>query len=242
MWRVFFDSQASRDQASAWLRASGDARLTCERVEVEDEDWARRSQADLQPVRAERFVVTPPRCAAEAREAAHAGDLLIIVVPSTGFGTGHHASTRLCLDLMQEIPVHGRTVLDIGTGSGVLAIAAARLGARAVIAVDNDADAVAAARENLALNDVDAQVRLDCADFRTVDVLRADIVVANLAGELLRRAAADVVLRANAGGDLIVSGMLAEEEAAVAAAFGSAGAKLRAAKSEDEWVALRFAR
>jgi len=242
VWRVFFDSQASRDQASAWLRAAGDPRVTCERVEVEDEDWARRSQADLQPVRAGRFVVTPPWCAAEAREAARAGDLLIIVVPSTGFGTGHHASTRLCLDLLEEIPVRGRTVLDIGTGSGVLAVAAARLGARAVIAVDNDADALAAARENLALNEVDVQVRLDCSDFRTADTPRADIVVANLTGKLLCRAAADVVFRANAGGDLIVSGVLAEEEAVVAAAFGSAGAKLRAAKREDEWVALRFAR
>jgi ribosomal protein L11 methyltransferase len=242
LWRVFFDSRGSRDGALAWLRALGDARLTGEPLEVEDEDWARRSQAELGPVRAGRFVVTPPWCADAAREAARPDDLLIVVVPSTGFGTGHHASTRLCLELLQEVPVRGRTVLDIGTGSGVLAIAAARLGALSATAVDNDPDAIDAARENVALNGADRGVRLECADFRRLALPHAAIVIANLTGDLLRRAAPEVASRAAAGGHIILSGVLASEAAAVVAAFEAAGATLRARKTEDEWVGLQFTR
>jgi ribosomal protein L11 methyltransferase len=222
------------------LRALGDPRVTAEPLDVEDEDWARRSQADLQPVRVRRIVVTPPWCAAFARDGASNGDILIVVVPSTGFGTGHHASTRLCLDLLQGIAVRGRTVLDIGTGSGVLAMATAGLAARFVAAVDNDADAIDAARENLALNGMGPSVHLECADFCSLEPAKADIVVANLTGDLLRRAAADVVRHLSAGGDLILSGVLADEQSAVVAAFESAGAKLQAVVAEDEWVGLRL--
>lgn len=239
-WRVFFDSPDARDRALGWLRGLDDPRVAVEAIDVEDEDWARRSQADLRPIRVGRIVVAPPWSLEDARREAGVDDMLIVVVPSRGFGTGHHASTRLCLALLQEISVRGRSVLDIGTGSGVLALAAARMGASAVTAVDNDSDAIGAARENIALNGIDVPFRLQRADFRTLRDARADIVVANLTGNLLRRAAADVVGCLNPAGDVIVSGVLAEEQSGVVAAFESAGAKLRATKAEDEWVGLRF--
>ncbi len=240
IWRVFFDCPASRDHALAWLRGLADPRITGEALEVDDEDWARRSQSDLTPVRAGCIVATPPWCAEEAREAAGNGDIVVVVAPSTGFGTGHHASTRLCLALLQEIDLLGRTVLDIGTGSGILAIAASRLGAHCVLAIDNDVDAIEAARENVALNGVRAGVRLEARDFRASAAGRADVVVANLTGESLRRSARDIVARASAGGTVIVSGVLAEEQARVVAVFRRAGAQLVATRAEDEWVGLRF--
>jgi ribosomal protein L11 methyltransferase len=239
-WRVFFDSPEAREQALAWMRSLGDPGVTADPLDVEDEDWARRSQADLQPVRVGRIVVSPPWCADTAREQARPNDILIVVVPSTGFGTGHHASTRLCLAFLQEIAVRGRTVLDVGTGSGLLAIAAARLGASAVTAVDNDRDALDAARENLGLNLVGVPFRLHDADFQTLADTYADIVVANLTGELLRRAAADLLKCARPRADLVLSGVLAEEQSRVVGAFESAGATLRTAKAEDEWVGLHF--
>ena len=109
-------------------------------------------------------------------------------------------------------------------------------------AVDTDPDAIAAARENVALNGADAGVRLECTDFRSLEVPHADIVVANLTGELLRRAATDVASRAGAGGDIIVSGVLRSDDAAVVAAFEVAGATVCARKAEDEWLGLHFRR
>jgi ribosomal protein L11 methyltransferase len=240
-WRVFLDSAAQRNGALAWLRDRlADPRLAVEPLDVADEDWARRSQANLKPVRAGRFVVAPPWSVEDVRRDAAAGDIVIVVVPSTGFGTGHHASTRLCLALLQRAPVAGRAVLDIGTGSGVLAIAAARLGARHVWAVDNDPDAIDAACENAALNPTDAPIAFEVGDFREMTGGPADIVVANLTGEFLRRAAADVVARVKPGGEIILSGVLAEEAPRVLAAFEDAGATLSAQIVEDEWVGLGF--
>ncbi len=240
-WRVFFSAARSREGALGWLRGLHDVRVTVEALDVEDEDWARRSQADLRPVRVGRIVVTPPWSAAEARRDAALDTLLIVVAPSTGFGTGHHASTRLCLALLQEIPVRGRTVLDVGTGSGVLAIAAARLDAQSVVAVDNDPDAIEAAKETLALNPADVPVVVECGDFRAMPHRRAAIILANLTGELLRRSAGEIANRVNRPGDIVVSGVLAEEQPAVVGAFQAAGAALRAVKAEDEWVGLHFA-
>ena len=239
-WRVFFGSPDDRDRALRWLRGLGDPRVGVQAIDVEDEDWARRSQADLRPVRVGRIIVTPPWWLDEARREAGVDDMLIVVVPSRGFGTGHHPSTRLCLGLLQDISVRGRSVLDIGTGSGVLALAAARMGASAVTAVDDDSDAIDAARENVALNGIDVPFRLERADFRTLRDARADIVIANLTGNLLRSAVADIVGCLNQPGDAIVSGVLEEERSMVVAAFESAGVRLQAAKAEDQWLGLCF--
>jgi ribosomal protein L11 methyltransferase len=242
-WRVFFDSASSRESALRWLRDDlADRRLTIDLVDIPDEDWVRRSQAGLGPVRAGRVVIAPPWSVDEATRDADPAGVVIVIVPSTGFGTGHHASTRLCLTLMQRVPLEGRAVLDVGTGSGVLALAAARLGARAVDAVDNDPDAIQAAIENLALNPTDVPVNFEQRDLRDASRGSFDVVLANLTGHLLQKAAADLVSRLAPAGVLIVSGVLDEQRAAVVSAFESAGARLSADAAEDEWVGLAFER
>ena len=129
-----------------------------------------------------------------------------------GFGTGHHATTRLCLAALQQLDLRGRTVIDVGTGSGVLAIAASLLGAANVIGIDDDADAVSAARENLALNPR-ARVTLQVGDLRHAAPANADLVLANLTGALLVTAADRLRQLTDSGGRLILSGFLATRSA-----------------------------
>ena len=188
-WRVFFTSPAERDRAAAALRVDfPDA--TIESVDVPDENWAARSQASLHAVRVGNIVITPPwDVPAGLENKTHpTDDMVIVIQPSMGFGTGHHATTRLCIDALQRMTVAGRTVLDAGTGSGVLAIAASLLGASRSVGIDDDADAITAARENLELNP-EAEATLLVADLRAADVGSADIVIANLTGGLLIAAA-----------------------------------------------------
>ena len=226
-WRVFFTSPSERDRAAAALRIEfPDA--TIEAIDVPDEDWAARSQASLRAVRVGNIVVAPPWD-------VPAGPVVIIIQPSMGFGTGHHATTRLCIDALQRLNIAGRTVLDVGTGSGVLAIAASLLGASRSVGIDDDADAITAAHENLQLNP-QAEATLLVADLRATDVGSADVVTANLTGGLLisaARALQDLVAR---GGSLVLSGLMAVEETDVLAAFPAWSVNYRS--EEDEWLCV----
>jgi ribosomal protein L11 methyltransferase len=153
-----------------------------------------------------------------------------------GFGTGHHATTRLCLEALQAPDLTGRRVLDVGTGSGVLAIAAALLGAAHTLGIDSDPDAVRAANENLALNPDARGVELVVADIARGRFQPADVVTANLTGALLVRSAARLTELVAPGGTLIVSGLMTEERDAVRSAFSTFSVVWTS--HEDEWAAL----
>jgi ribosomal protein L11 methyltransferase len=233
--RLFFASIHDRDQTLAMTRALTGVRATP--LLVPDEGWAERSQASITAVRIGRIVVTPPWIAPPVA----AGDITIVVQPSMGFGTGHHASTRLCLALLQHLDLHARSVLDVGTGSGVLAIAAHRLGARTALGIDYDADALTAAEENVGLNHVAAAVSM-----RAVDIAREpatgvyDVVTANLSGGMLSRHALRLVAELSNGGTLIVSGFQTAERDEVVRAVEAAGARFLRDAVEDDWVAGLF--
>ncbi len=204
-------------------------------MDVADEDWARRSQQDLGAVEVGRVVIAPP-WAVPARDASAPDRVTVVIQPSMGFGTGHHATTRLCTALLQRLDLSGRAVLDVGTGSGVLALTALALGARSVLAVDDDPDAIESARENLALNGGAVGIDLRVGDFRGLPPNRFDVVVANLTGGLLARSA-DVLAGAVASaGSLVISGVTLEEEAEVLRAFAPWMTVVERL-TEDEWMA-----
>lgn len=235
--RVFFMTREARDRA-AGLFASSDPPISARVEDVPDEGWAERSQASLGAVRVGRIVVAPPWVPREP------DGLWIEILPSMGFGTGHHESTRLCLALLQECDLLGRSAIDIGTGSGVLALAAWRLGASSVRAFDYDPDAVACAMESVTRNGAQDAVRvaqLDLHDPAARSLEPADVVLANLTGDMLRRTAAVIAKLVRAGGTLIVSGVLDREADDVVASFERESLVVASKVAEGEWVGMGLA-
>jgi ribosomal protein L11 methyltransferase len=243
--RLLFHSHDDRDRAATALRASFPGIDACP-VDVPDEDWAARSQAALRAIRIGDLIVAPPwdvpgrlKPAPTDVGAGFSQPLVIIIQPSMGFGTGHHATTRLCLAALQQLDLQGRSVIDVGTGSGVLAIAARRLGASGVLGIDDDADAIAAAEENVALNH-ESRIALEIADLRASKIGQFDVVTANLTGGLLIASADRLTSLAVPGGRLVLSGFMDHEEHDVLAAFD--GSRLERRSQEDEWVCAVFQR
>jgi ribosomal protein L11 methyltransferase len=156
-----------------------------------------------------------------------------------GFGTGHHATTRLCLAALQTLDLDGKVVLDVGTGSGVLALAARKLGARGALGIDYDEDAIQSATDNLVLNrDVD-HVRFELTELRSATLPVVDVVTANLTGALLARSASRLLRAVKPGGTIVVSGLQRHERDAVRAAFAIAHPAWEA--EEDGWLGIAFA-
>ncbi|MFN2555497.1 MAG: 50S ribosomal protein L11 methyltransferase [Nitriliruptorales bacterium] len=194
-----------------------------------DRDWLAEWKAGFEPVRIGRLTLTPSWHTTE-----RPGEFTIVLDPGMAFGTGHHATTRLCLIALEGTELSGRRVLDIGTGSGVLALAAKRLGAAEVVAVDVDPDAVAVAASNAARNQLSVDLRVGSLEAVAHDA-PFDVVVANLSSDLVLKLAADILAVTIPGGLVIVSGLLMEKMGIVSRGFG---AQLLTVDREDEWAAL----
>jgi ribosomal protein L11 methyltransferase len=194
--------------------------------EVPD-DWSERWRAFHRPVTiGGRLFVRPPW------EPPADGLLDVVIDPGQAFGTGAHETTRLCLQFLLELPP--APLVDLGTGSGVLAIAAAKLGFGPVLAVDHDPASVDAARENALANGVEIDVRR--VDLRREHAPPAAVTLANLVTPMLLEIAPG--LPAPADGALILSGILRHEADAVAAAFADRGWQERSRASAGDWTAL----
>lgn len=241
VWTAHFASPSSRDGAVTALSSFLDAgSLQVQPADIEDDDWARRTQADLPAVRVGRIVIAPPwDLPAGTDEEEPAGDrglVVVVIEPSRGFGTGHHQSTRLCLVLLQSRDLARLTVIDVGTGSGVLAIVAAKLGAAYVSAMDTDPDAVENARENITRNAVEAVVEAHVRDVEAGGIPAAELVTANLTGSLLARYAGSLGNMVRPAGSLIVAGFTVDEKPLVTDAFAPIFDVTESAEEDDWWA------
>jgi ribosomal protein L11 methyltransferase len=206
--------------------AAGDALVDVSTEEIRD-DWADRWRKFHRPlVIDDRLTVRPPW------EPPRETPIDVVIDPGAAFGTGAHATTRMCLELMLSLPARDQFV-DLGCGSGVLAIAAARLGYEPVVAVDNDPAATEATRDNAAANGVELEVRR--VDLRAEPVPVAPTVVANLLTALLVPCATPLGRGAER---VIASGILAEEADRVLEAFAAASLREHDVRQDGEWVAL----
>jgi len=207
--------------------------------EVPDRDWGEAWKAGLGPVAAGRVLVRPSWVSA----GAPAGSVEVVLDPGMAFGTGTHPTTALCLALLSDLLAQrpGASVLDVGTGSGILAIAAGKLGAGRVRACDNDPVAVEVARDNAGRNGV--AIDATGQPLAAIDG-RYDLVVANILANTLVELAPEVAARLAEGGVAAVSGILGSQEDEVCAAYQAAGLSAEPAlcRRDGEWSLLAFAR
>lgn len=217
------------------IPSAGRARL----VPLADEDWAQAWRAHFRPVAIGRtLLVSPPW------EAAPDGDRIVLVIePGRAFGTGHHGSTASCLELLEAAVARARPrrAVDAGTGSGILAVALARLGVPRVLAFDSDPDAVTAARANAERNAVAGRVCAVLADLGTAAPEPAELVVANILATAHRTHAARYARWVAPGGTLILGGILGTEANEVSQAMAGHGFRPRQTCSIDGWTSLELA-
>jgi ribosomal protein L11 methyltransferase len=179
---------------------------------VQDQDWVRTTQVAVQPDPVgERLLVVPSWHAEEAAN-RHDRRLALIIDPGLAFGTGSHPTTHLCLEWLEQSDLAGRHVIDYGCGSGILAIAAARLGACRVTAIDIDPQALASAAENARCNGVDVDVRSSSDPSPEA----GDVVVANILSNPLKLLAPMLASLVAPGGSLVLSGVLERQVGEVA--------------------------
>ena len=232
-WNVCFNDADERAQAADAIRAALPD-LSIEPLDLPDEDWAARSQASLTMVHAGRFIIAPPW----DMPADDVDATVIVIEPSMGFGTGHHATTRLCLRLLSDLDVSDLSVLDLGTGSGVLTMAAALSGARRVLGIDVDVDAIQSAETSARMNTLPDTIEFQVSDFRSAPPAPAEVVLANLTGGMLTSSGPQIAALVKPGGQMILSGFDHTEVDGVLAAFPGFTALHRL--TEDNWIALHL--
>ncbi len=175
---------------------------------IKAEDWQEKYRQSVRPIRLENLYIRPPW-----EKADPACDIDIIIEPRMAFGTGHHESTSLCLRALKKYVRPGMAFFDLGSGSGILAIAAARLGAGRILGVDIDVTAVENARENMVLNGLAGNVRIEYGSVEKAGRDGSyDIIAANIIKSTLIELMAGIFEAVHDGGIIILSGLLVEEE------------------------------
>ena len=232
---LFVDADAARSARAALLAAGTAGPI--EVVEVVERDWVLESQTPAAPVRhGRRLWAAPPG------EAVPDPDAVVVrMVPGLAFGSGSHETTALCLEWLDACAVDGHIagaeVVDYGCGSGILAIAAAKLGAGRVFAVDHDTQALAATRDNACANGVGERV-IALPDRLLPRGIAADLVVANILAGALQDLAPRLLGLLRNGGALALSGVLAEQAGQVEQAYRALGCSAFSCRARGDWIRI----
>ena len=202
---------------------------------VADEDWAETWKEFFHTEKiGARTVIKPTWEEYEAK----AGEIVVELDPGAAFGTGQHATTSLCIRALEELVRPGMTVFDVGTGSGVLAIVAAKLGAKSVEAVDFDPVAVRVARENVRQNGAEDVVHTERSDLLKSVAGEADLIIANISADIVVRLFGEVEGSLAAGGTMLLSGIIEDRLADVVEAAGRHGFSVEKIEQEKGWAAV----
>ncbi len=208
---------------------------------IQEEDWCRTWKARFKPLKITRHLVIKPTWE-EYRPAED--EIIIELDPGMAFGTGHHASTKLALELIDSLFFTQKEkyeqVLDVGTGTGILAMAGALFGAKHVVGIDNDPDAVAVAQDNIGLNRLTEKVTISAGDLQTLPS-PFDLIIANITHDTLVEMAPLLTDKLKKNGALILAGILrGDQEDSIRKTYENLGLVTQATRTEDEWVAFHF--
>lgn len=221
----------------------GEGQTRLETEVIPDEDWNKTWKERFKPLPITAHLVIKPTWESYQPKP---GEKVIEMDPGMAFGTGHHASTKLALDFIEAL-FHGKeappkTVLDVGTGTGILAMAAALFGAQEVLAIDNDPEAVVVAEENILRNELQPTIIANDIALEKIPH-QFDLVIANIIHDTLIELAAGLAARLAPNGRLIMAGILTGPQTDnIRAAYNALGLKHQETRTEGEWSALLFAR
>ena len=208
--------------------------------ELPDQDWNRQWAQSVRPIRIGRWIVIRPSWEPVALQAQ---DIEIVLDPKQAFGTGHHATTRMLLEWLEDLVHGGESVLDVGAGSGILAMVALRLGAASALGVECDPVAVDCARDYATENGFEGSLEFRCGTLEEVDrqgELRPDLVLANLDRQTLLLLCDELAQYVSHGARLLLSGILLDQEQEIVEAFSKVGAMLSQRREQDGWVGLEL--
>ena len=207
--------------------------------EIEAQNWNATWESDFEEVEVRGEVLI--RAPFHPERIGYAG-MEVIIQPKMSFGTGHHSTTQLMIESLLDGEIDGKRVLDMGSGTGVLAIVAAKLGASNVLAVEIDDMAEESVRENIELNGVTEKIESICGDARAIEGREFDIVLANINRNILLADMEAYVATMPNGGKLVMSGFLAEDVEILKKKAQSLGYTLTRHRTNDVWQAVEFQR
>ncbi len=227
-----FDSSSDMDLVAMALHNAFEDDTPIRIEALEDKDWEREWMKDYKPIPfGKRLWVCPSWLKPPQPDAIN-----MLLDPGLAFGTGTHPTTAMCLQWLDEHDVSGKIVMDFGCGSGILAIAAALLGATQVICIDNDPQALLATRENAARNQVESKLLVLTPEQAPADI-QVDVMLANILAGPLIQLAAKLAGYTRRGGDIVLSGILAEQAKSVSDAYTNWCAMEPPTQSGD-WIRL----
>ena len=207
------------------------------RREIEGDDWIDVWKKHFRPLHIGSRVVVCPEW---IDYAAQPGEVVVSLDSNMAFGTGEHETTSMCLEFLQKYLHPGDTVVDVGCGSGILGIAAVKLGARFAYLTDIDYVAVRSAEHNAALNGVEGSVKVALSDLLEGADIRGEVMTANITADILCRLAGSIPKNLKEGGTLILSGIIEPKLEQVIEAYRAQGLSLLEQKKKGEWIALAF--
>jgi ribosomal protein L11 methyltransferase len=204
---------------------------------LEDKNWNVIWEKSREVIRVSDKIVIKPTF--KEYSAKH-GEIVLTIDPKMSFGTGEHQTTRLILRLLEKIVKPGMKVLDVGSGTGILAIASVKLGASKAVAVDFDEICLDNCRENCLLNAVSNSVEIITGEIDEVKEIGFDLILANIQKNVLLEIAEKIQAKLKSGGSVILSGLLEADQSAIEKKYHSVGFKTKFIDTKDEWIALVF--